>query len=184
MHRGIEVAGDWTFAAGWRGTLAYTFDDQVYARYVERLSAGGFTALLDRAGNRLPGVPPHQFLARIGYEQAIGPWAGWGAYAETVFQDGVFADNANLLRLPGYAIANVNVHYSQDLAGSYARRFTFYIEARNLFDQVYIASAQNLSNTISPVLGLQNGAGSLMATTGSIFAGAPRNVIGGMKLLF
>ncbi len=55
---------------------------------------------------------------------------------------------------------------------------------RNLLDTTYIASAQPLANSISAVTGLQNGAGVLATTTGSIFAGAPRSVVGGMKLAF
>ena len=33
-------------------------------------------------------------------------------------------------------------------------------------------------------VGAQNGAGVLAGTTGSIYAGAPRNVVAGMKLAF
>ena len=60
-------------APGWRGTLAYTFDDQIYTRYTERLSAGSLTRSFDRAGNRIPGVPAHQLLARLGYDVPSGP---------------------------------------------------------------------------------------------------------------
>ena len=94
-HRGIEVGADWAFAPGWRATAAYTFDDQIYTRYVEQLSAGSLTRQFDRAGNRIPGVPANQLLARVGYEQATGPLAGLGTYVETVFQDDFLIDNAN-----------------------------------------------------------------------------------------
>ncbi|NEU13679.1 TonB-dependent receptor [Methylobacterium sp. BTF04] len=183
-HRGIEVAAAYAFSPGWQGTLAYTFDDQIYTRYVEQLSAGRFSVPFDRAGNRLPGVPAHQLLARIGYEHTTGPLAGLGAYVETVFQDGFFIDNANQLKAPGYAIANANVHYSTELTGGYAKRLNLYLEVRNVFDATYVASAQNLANTISGTTGLQNGAALLSSTTGSVFAGAPRNIVGGMKLSF
>jgi iron complex outermembrane recepter protein len=55
---------------------------------------------------------------------------------------------------------------------------------RNVFDAVYISSAQNLSNSISGTTGLQNNAAALASTTGSIFAGAPRSFVGGMRLSF
>jgi len=55
---------------------------------------------------------------------------------------------------------------------------------RNLFDTTYVASAQNLANGISATTGLQNGAAVLATTTGSIFAGVPRNIVGGMRLAF
>jgi iron complex outermembrane recepter protein len=101
-----------------------------------------------------------------------------------VFQDDFFIDNANQIKAPGYAIVNANIHYTTELTGGYAKRFTAYAEMRNVFDTVYVASAQNLANSISATTGLQNGAGVLASTTGSVFAGAPRTFIAGMKLAF
>jgi iron complex outermembrane receptor protein len=183
-HRGIELGATWDFAPGWRSTIAYGFNDQIYTRYVEQISAGGLTRRFDRAGNRIPGVPANQLLARIGYDVPVGPWAGLGAFVETVVQDDFFIDNANLLKAPGYAIVNANVHYDTALSGGYAKRLNLYLEVRNLFDTVYVASAQNLANTISGTSGFQNGAAVLAATTGSVYAGAPRSFVGGMRLSF
>ncbi|SFG91991.1 TonB-dependent receptor family protein [Methylobacterium gossipiicola] len=183
-HRGIEVAADWAFGPGWRATLAYTFDDQVYTRYVEQLSAGRFTARFDRAGKALPGVPAHQLLARLGYEQVGGPLSGVGGFVEVVAQDGFFIDNANSLKAPGYALVNANVHYVTDLPGGYAKRLNLYVECRNLFDRTYAASVQNLANGLGATTGLPTTAASLANVTGSIYAGAPRTVVAGMKLSF
>ncbi|WP_413629340.1 TonB-dependent receptor family protein, partial [Methylobacterium sp. W2] len=193
-HRGIEFAADWAFSPGWRAVAAYTFDDQIYTNYTEQLSVclvnltcpgrGSITTLFDRAGNAIPGVPAHQLLARIGYDQPTGPLAGLGAYVEAVVQDGFFIDNANQLKAPGYTLVNANVHYAADLAGGYAKRISLYAEVRNVFDETYISSAQNLANTLNTTSGLQNGAGVLAATPGSVFAGAPRNVVAGMRLSF
>jgi iron complex outermembrane recepter protein len=183
-HRGLEVGADWAFAPGWRGTLAYTFDDQIYTRYTEQLSAGSLTRRFDRAGNQIPGVPAHQLLARVGYDVPTGPLAGLGAFVETVVQGDFYIDNANLLKAPGYAIVNANVHYATELTGGYAKRLNLYLEVRNLLDTTYAASAQNLANSISGATGLQNGAGVLATSTGSVFAGAPRNIVGGMRLAF
>lgn len=182
-HRGVEVGVNWAFAPGWSATAAYTFDDQIYTKYTEQLSAGTRTARFDRSGNHIPGVPANQFLGRIGYDQTTGPLKGLGAYVETVFQDDFFIDNANLLKAPGYAIVNLNLHYATELVG-YAKRLNLFFEVRNLFDKTYIASAQNLANSISGSTGLQNGASVLATTTGSVYAGAPRNIVGGMRLAF
>lgn len=183
-HRGVEVGANWEFGPGWRATLAYGFNDQIYTRYTEQLSAGTFTARFDRAGNRIPGVPQHELLARVGYDVPAGPLRGLGAFVETVVQGDFYIDNANSLKAPGYAIVNANLHYATDLAGGWARRLNLYLEVRNLFDTVYVGSAQNLANSISATTGLQNGAAVLATTTGSIYAGAPRNVVGGIKLAF
>lgn len=183
-HRGLEVGATWEFAPGWRATAAYGFNDQIYTRYGEQISAGSLTRTFDRAGNRIPGVPANQLLARIGYDVPSGPLAGLGAFVETVFQDDVFIDNANLLKAPGYAIVNTNVHYETELSSGYAKRLTLYVEVRNLFDTVYVASAQNLADTINATTGFQNGAAALATTTGSVYAGAPRTFTGGMRLAF
>ncbi|GEP03278.1 TonB-dependent receptor family protein [Methylobacterium oxalidis] len=183
-HRGVEVGATWAFAPGWSATAAYTYDDQFYTKYVEQLSAGTRTSRFNRAGNQIPGVPANQLLARVGYEQLTGPLAGLGGYVETVFQDDFFIDNANLLPVPGYTLVNLNLHYATDLVGGYAKRLNLFFEVRNIFDKTYVASAQNLSNSISATTGLQNGAAVLANTNGSIFAGAPRNFVGGMKLAF
>lgn len=183
-HRGLEVGADWAFAPGWRGVLTYTFDDQIYTRYTEQLSAGSLTRRFDRAGNQIPGVPAHQLLARVGYDVPAGPLAGLGAFIETVVQGDFYIDNANLLKAPGFAIVNANVHYATELTGGYAKRLNLYLEVRNLFDTTYAASAQNLANSLSGTTGLQNGAAVLATTMGSVFAGAPRNIVGGMRLAF
>ena len=183
-HRGVEVGADWAFAPGWRGVLAYTFDDQIYTRFAEQLSAGPLTASVDRAGKTIPGVPAHQLLARIGYDQVGGTLDGLGGFAEAVAQDGIYVDNGNQVRVPGYAILNANLHYVTALTGGYAKRLSLYVEVRNLLDRTYVASAQTLSSALNRATGLPNDAAILSATTGSILPGAPRNVVGGLKLSF
>ena len=111
-----------------------------------------------------------------------------GLFAESVYQSSFFIDNANLLKASGFAVVNLNLHYDRAMTGSadmgFARRLSLYLEMRNLLDRVYTNSAQNLADTIDAKTGLQNGAGILARTTGSIFAGAPRTLVGGLKLAF
>jgi iron complex outermembrane receptor protein len=147
------------------------------------LSVGAYTARLDRAGKTIPGVPAHQFLLRIGYDQIGGPLDGLGGFVEAVAQDGVFIDNGNQLKSPGYTILNANLHYATALTG-YAKRLDLYVEVRNLLDTTYVASAQNLATSLSRTTGRPNDAAVLAATTGSILPGAPRSVMGGLKLSF
>ena len=182
-HRGVELGAEAALGSGWRGTLAYTFDAQVYTRFVERLVAGAFAAAFDRAGNRIVGVPEHQLLARIGYDVPAGPLTGLGAYAELAVQDGFYLDNANLLRVPGFAVLNLNVHYATALVG-YARRLDLYAEIRNLLDTATIGAANPLANTLDAATGLQNGRGVLANTSGTIIAGPPRTFVTGMRLRF
>jgi iron complex outermembrane recepter protein len=184
-HRGIEVAVDWKPFPGWQYIMAYIYDNQYYTEYVEQLSSGGKTATFNRAGNLLPGVPPNELTARLGYDQPTGPWKGVGAFIEVQWKDAFYMDNANLLKSPGYEVVNFNLHYDKEIADSYIRDAVFFFEIKNLFDQTYVASANNISDTISSTTGLQN-PGSVLAVTGtgSIYAGTPRVFIGGMKLAF
>jgi iron complex outermembrane receptor protein len=94
-------------------------------------------------------------------------------------------DNANLLKAPGYEIVNLNLHYNKEVADNYIKDAIFFFEIKNLFDQTYVASANNITDSISSTTGLQN-PGSVLAVTGtgSIYAGTPRAFIGGMKLAF
>jgi iron complex outermembrane receptor protein len=129
-------------------------------------------------------VPAHQLLARIGYDVPAGALAGLGGFAEVVAQDGYFIDNANFLKVPGFAILNLNIHYAAPLPNGYARRIDLYGEVRNVLDTTYVGSANPLANTLNAATGAQNGRAALAGTTGSIFAGPPRTFVAGMKLSF
>lgn len=92
-------------------------------------------------------------------------------------------DNANLLKAPGYELVNLNVHYKTDLVSDTFRSLNLFLEVRNVFDRTYVASANNIANTVTAA-GLQNPASVLANTTGSIYAGSPRTFVAGMKVAF
>jgi iron complex outermembrane receptor protein len=177
-HRGVELAADWKFYPGWRFSAAYTYLDQYYTEYTEDLKTGATVFSFNRAGNKIPGISPHELTARLGYEQMWGPLAGLGAFVELQWKDSFWMDNANLQKAPGYELVNLNVHYKTDLMSDYFKSLNIYFEVRNVFDRTYIASANNIGNTVSAG-GLQG-----LSTTGSIYAGSPRAFMAGMKLAF
>jgi iron complex outermembrane recepter protein len=183
-HRGIELAADWRFLDGWRVLGAYTYNDQYYTEYTEQLSAGALTRQFLRNGNKIPGVSPQEASVRLGYDQPTGQLKGLGAYAEVVWKDSFYMDNGNQLKAPGYEIVNINVHYATSFVDSFFKDLNVYFEVKNVFDKSYVASANNISNSINAGTGLQNGANVLINSTGSIYAGAPRSFMGGMKLTF
>ncbi len=183
-HRGVEVGAKWAFAPGFALTTAYTYDNQIYTSYQEQLSAGAFSTVFNRNGNRIPGIPLNELLLRLGYDVPAGALRGFGAYAEYVLQDNFFIDNANLLRIPGFGIVNVNLHYARPIAGSVFREVQAYVEVRNVANTTYVASANNVANTISAASGGQSGAATVAATSGSIYAGTPRTVYGGLRVKF
>jgi iron complex outermembrane receptor protein len=92
-------------------------------------------------------------------------------------------DNANLLKAPGYELVNLNLHYDKLLQSEYLKSLHLYFEVRNVFDKTYVASANNIANTVTGA-GVQNPASVLANTGGSIYAGSPRMFIAGMGLAF
>jgi len=181
-HRGVELAADWKFYPGWRFTAAYTYLDEFYTEYTENI-VNGATFSFNRAGNKIPGVSPNELTARLGYDQMWGPLAGLGAFVEVQWKDSFYMDNANLLKAPGYELVNLNVHYNTDLKSDYFKSLSMYAEVRNVFDRTYVASANNIGNSVTAA-GIQNPASVLANTTGSIYAGSPRAFMAGMKLAF
>jgi len=181
-HRGVELAAAWSFLPTWRFTAAYTYLDQFYTEYVENLTNGA-TYSFDRAGNKIPGISPNELTARLSWDETAGPLRGLGAFVEVVWKDSFYMDNANLLKAPGYELVNANVHYKTDLTSDTLKSLSVFFEVRNLFDRTYVASANNIGNTVTAA-GIQNPASVLANTTGSIYAGMPRAFVGGMKIAF
>jgi iron complex outermembrane receptor protein len=181
-HRGVELAADWKFYPGWRFTAAYTYLDEVYTTYVENITNGTVFSF-NRAGNKIPGISPNELTARLGYDEMSGPLAGLGAFVEVQWKDSFYMDNANLLKAPRYELVNLNMHYKTDLASDYLKTLSLYLEMRNVLDRTYVASANNIGNSVT-ALGIQNPASILANTTGSIYAGSPRAFVAGMKVAF
>ena len=187
-HRGVEVAVDWRplpeALPGAHLNLAYLHNEQTYKTYVERLSAGAFSTLFDRSGNSIPGVVPDFLNARVSYSQPSGPLEGLGAYVEWNHKGDTVMDNANLLKAPGYSIVNVGAHYDPPAGLGVVSRLSFYVTVQNIGDKVYVGSASNITDSLNATTGAPNGASVLQTATGSIYAGAPRTVIAGVKAKF
>jgi iron complex outermembrane recepter protein len=187
QHRGVEIGGKYQplpqSLPGAKISLAYIYDDQIYTDYVEQLSSTTATARFNRAGNKIPGVPPNELFARVSYQQPDGKLQGLGGYIETIFRGAAYLDNANLLQTPSYALVNVAVNYDPGITVGPFSAIHMYFEVANLFNKTYVASASNVADTING-LGQQNGAASIASSTGSIYAGSPRAFYGGVKVHF
>jgi iron complex outermembrane receptor protein len=93
-------------------------------------------------------------------------------------------DNANMIKAPGNSLWNLDFHYDLSATESALRNIRFYFEIQNLFNTTYIASANNISDSINATTGLQNPASVIANTGGSIYAGAPRAFFGGVRVKF
>ena len=79
----------------------------------------------------------------------------------------------------------LNVHYDTDITDDYLKGAIFFFEVKNVLNKTYVASANNITDSINATTGIQNPGSILAATgTGSIYAGAPRAFVAGMKLAF
>lgn len=181
-HRGFELLAQWRFLPSWRVTTAYTYLDQVYTSYTENITNGAVFGF-NRAGNKIPGISPNELTARLSYDQLSGALKGVGAFVEFQWRDAFYMDNANLLKAPGYELVNLNLHYDKPLQSEYLSSLHAYFEVRNVFDRTYVASANNIANTVTGA-GVQNPASVLANTGGSIYAGSPRMFIAGMRFAF
>ena len=187
-HRGLEFGLDWHPLPQWVPgaylSASYLYDNQVYTEYSEQLSANTQSAAFDRAGKRIPGVDPATLTGRLGYDQRSGPLRGAGGYIEANYRDAFYVDNANLLKAPSYTLLNLSLHYDPPQATGVLSSLRFYFDVQNLLDRTYVTSASNIIDSIDPVTGAQNGAGTLSSATGSIYAGSPRAFVGGLRLKF
>ena len=71
------------------------------------------------------------------------------------------------------------------ITGVPIRSAIFFFEVKNVLNKTYVASANNITDSINATTGIQN-PGSILAAsgTGSIYAGAPRAFVAGMRLAF
>jgi len=188
VHRGLEAAADWhplpNTLPGALFSLSYLLDQQYYTEYIERLSAGAQSTAFDRSGNDIPGVAPQYLHLRLGYDQPTGELRGLGGFVDFNRQEGYFVDNANLVKIPSYSLVNLNLHYNRDLDNNFVSSLNLFFEVRNLLNETYVASASNITDSISAATGLQNPASTVSNAGGSIWAGSPRSFFGGARLKF
>ncbi len=184
-HRGVSMIADFhptpKVLPGVRFRVNYLFDRQSYSDFIEQLSAGNFTERFNRDGNLIPGVIPQSLNFRVVYDQPSGRARGIGGFVEDVVSQGFYLDNADLIKAPGSHVLNANLHYTPAAEKSgLLSRLTFYIEVANIVGNAYVSSASNIADSLNSATGVENGAATL-ATTGSIWAGPPRTIYGGLR---
>lgn len=203
VHRGVEFLADWAPVEGWlqgaRLLVNYSYNNQMFTNFTEVLSPptisatnpapffgapNGTKLFFDRAGYKIPGVAPHEFTVRAGYDISHGDFRGLGAFVQYVYKYSYFMDNGNQLTVPSYGVVDFNLHYDREIQDSFLKNFSAFVSVRNVFDSTYMASANNATNTVIAA-GFQN-PGIILANqaTGLIYAGAPRSIVGGVKFKF
>ena len=187
QHRGVELAATWQALPhslpGAKLRLSYTYDNQIYTNYTEMLSNTALSRSFSRKGNLIPGVMPHFLNARVLYDQPSGLLEGLSGFAEVTWRSAFFIDNANLLKVPGYGLLNLEMHYDPPARLGWVHRLHSYFEVQNVAHTVYAAGATTISDSLL-ANGQQAGASVLAGKTGSIYAGSPRAFFGGVRVRF
>jgi iron complex outermembrane receptor protein len=127
IHQGIEAGADWVFLRdiGTKGDglsfrPAYTFSD---FRFDDDATF---------KNNELPGVPRHLFRAEMRYRHPSGAW--FGPTTDWVPQ-AYYVDNANTQKTDSYVLFGLRAGWD------FENGLSAFLEARNLGDTRYIASA-------------------------------------------
>lgn len=189
VHRGAELAGEYEMYEGLKGLMNYTYNNQVFTDYVEMRNSGGgapYTSrswYFNRAGNKIPNVPAHTLTTRLTYDHPHGDFKGLGGFVEYLYYYSYFVDNGNTLTIPSYGLVNLNAHYKKEIQNSYLKEFTAFAEVTNLLGTQWVSGATNVTNQV--MYGQQTPSWYMAQNaTGSIYAGAPRAIMGGIKLKF
>ena len=122
-HRGIESALTLKLLPSLSGTVAYTYSNFTFDRFRDR-SGNNFE------GNKIPGVPDHQFHVEMNYQHPAGLFAS----GDLLYASSFYADNANTVRSGAFAVANLR-------AGVIAEwdrwELSPFLGVNNVFDEEY-----------------------------------------------
>jgi iron complex outermembrane receptor protein len=108
---------------GLTASLAYTFSHFEFDRF--RTAAGDFD------GNDLPGIPRNRLWGELAYEH---PWGFYGIW-EVSYADGVYADNANLVKSDSHVVADFRAGWLGELGGFEIGPF---VGLANVFGEKYL----------------------------------------------
>lgn len=130
VHQGIEAGAGWAFLEGlWQGGDK---PDRLWLNASYTLNHFTFDDDATYGNNSLPGAPRHFIRAEVLYKHPQGFYAG--PNLEWVPQ-AYYVDNANTVSTKAYALLGFRAGYD------FNRNFSVYLDARNLTDETYIASA-------------------------------------------
>lgn len=151
QRRGLEAQLVWNLASHLRATAAFTYSNFQFERFIDKNGA-------HYAGKRMPGIPESQLFGELAWRK---PGAGFAILEMRIF-DELYADNANRIKVNGYAVFNARLGIEERL---WRRRLTLYFGVNNVLDTHYLSNIR------------------VNAFGGRYFEPAPgRNLYVGMKL--
>ncbi|HEU5171271.1 MAG TPA: TonB-dependent receptor [Gemmatimonadales bacterium] len=129
-----ELAGGVSLAS------ALTWSDNRYTEYVvDSVHYGHPGRTADFSGNRIVGVPDVTAGAQIGWEPGFAAPLGWQISLDA--SGGYWADDANTVRVDGYALWSLTLGLRNPLAIGGGLAVAGFVTVANLFDRAHVASA-------------------------------------------
>lgn len=132
IHQGVEAGANWNFLQGVLVNTPSMAQDGLWLNFAYTYSDFFFDNDPVWGNNQLPGIPRHYLRAELLYKHPSGFYAGpnveWVPLA-------YYVDDANTLNTSPYALLNFKMGYEPP-----GGRFSVYLDARNLFNEAYIAS--------------------------------------------
>jgi iron complex outermembrane receptor protein len=139
-RRGAELGVRVVTAPGVEMDFALTGNDHRYTRYaVDSVHYGRPGAMADFSGNRVVGVPDVHGSAALRWAPAFRREAELEVGMQWV--DGFWADDANAVRVPGYALWNAGIGLRRPLRLPRGLTARGSLRLENLLDERYVASA-------------------------------------------
>jgi len=127
-HQGVEAAARVSLTPGWSAGAAYTWSDFRFDRFRDQAGTS-----LD--GNRIPGIPEHLLNLDTRFRWTSGAFVA----ANARFAGGFFADNENVVNVPGYAVLDLRAGYERQ-AGAW--RLGARAGVNNVLDRDYNANVR------------------------------------------
>jgi iron complex outermembrane receptor protein len=139
-RRGAELGVRVVTTPGVELAAALTGNDHRYTRYVvDSVHYGRPGAVADFSGNRVVGVPDLHGSAALRWTPAFRREVELGVVMQWV--DGFWADDANQVRVPGYALWSARVGLRRPLRLPRGLTLGGSLQVENLADERYVASA-------------------------------------------
>lgn len=123
IHQGIEAGMRATI---WQDATRYTHRFSVKQSYTYNNFYFRHDSVFGH--NQLASVPRHYYQSELSYDHRLGFYAGF----TTTVASSYFADYANTLKAPAYAVFGVNLGYN-----SPDRKWAVYVTVNNLTDKKY-----------------------------------------------
>jgi iron complex outermembrane receptor protein len=139
-HMGLEVSGALRLTERLSVGFGYAYSDFTFDEYLEMERAGWppVTVTHDRAGNRIPLIPMHQYSTFINYRESTG----FHANLSSVTWDKYYVDTANTNTYGGFSVLNGKVGYEKE-------DYSLYLIVQNIMDKKYASEVGESYGNVS-----------------------------------